>query len=296
MGWVASLLAAFTWSFSVMIYRKWGNARSASWLNLFKGSVALILFGVTTLVSGGLGVVSQHAVIILALSGVLGVFIGDSAFFMALLRIGGTLTSAIQCLAPSLTAIFAWVFLGEVLRPLQILGLLITSTCLALLVMNEAKASRHRNDSDPRQNKYFRSGVLFALVAAMSQAAGAVVARPVLDGMSPMISASLRLWAPVALLLVWQIHKNRGFLTTIQGLVRGHGIIPLAMGSFAGTFLGLILMMHGMANAPLGVALALNSTYPIWILVGERFTGKSTLGRVGTALVIGSVAGIWLMI
>jgi drug/metabolite transporter (DMT)-like permease len=70
----------------------------------------------------------------------------------------------------------------------------------------------------------------------------------------------------------------------------------MAMASFAGTFLGLTLMMYGMANAPLGVALALSSTYPVWILMGEYIVGKSSIGRLGALLVIGSVGGIWLMI
>jgi len=295
-GWAASLGAAFTWSFSVMMYRKWGVGRSATWLNLFKGTVALVFFGAAAAISGGFGIISMNVLMTLAVSGIVGVFIGDSAFFAALIRVGGTLTSAIQCLAPSLTAVLAWLFLGETLRPAQILGLVITSTCLALLVISEARIARRVDKQVVAKNGYFFVGIVFALVAAVSQAAGAVIARPAIDGLSPFISASLRLWAPVLFLLGWQIYKNRGFFPTVRTLVRGHGIIPMAMASFAGTFLGLTLMMYGMANAPLGVALALSSTYPVWILMGEYIVGKSSIGRWGALLVIGSVGGIWLMI
>jgi drug/metabolite transporter (DMT)-like permease len=82
----------------------------------------------------------------------------------------------------------------------------------------------------------------------------------------------------------------------IRGLVSGPGTPLLAVASFLGTFIGLTLMMYGMAHAPLGVALALNSTYPVWIMLGEKTFGRTTISRRGAIFVLGSAAGIWLMI
>jgi drug/metabolite transporter (DMT)-like permease len=211
--------------------------------------------------------------------------------------VGGTMTSAIQSLAPSLTAIFAWIFLGEILTGAQIGGLTLTSACLVLLVIKQSARQNLQTLHSPagiRSNYFY--GVVFALIAALCQAAGAVIAKPVIHGISPIDSAALRLWAPVLLLFFWQIRRNRGFTPTLRGLVSGRGIIPMGMASFAGAFLGLILMMYGMAHAPLGVALALTSTYPVWIMMAEQISGKSEIGKSGFVLVLGSVAGIWLMI
>lgn len=296
MGWGASLLASFTWSFSVLMFRKYSLGRSASWLNLFKGSVALLFFGVTALVTGMSFKISSSVVWTLAASGVIGVFIGDSAFFAALIRVGGTMTAAIQSLAPSLTALLAWIFLGEILNPAQVFGLCLTSFCLIILIIKQSP----RQDKGAQSKKLVRDsymfGVICAVIAAICQAAGAVIAKPVIAGLSPISSAALRLWVPVLLLFFWQARKNRGFRSTFRGLVAGAGIIPMAMASFAGTFVGLILMMYGMAHAPLGVALALTSTYPVWIMMIEQLGGRSEIGKSGFLLVLGSVAGIWLMI
>ena len=297
LGSIASLLASFTWSFSVLIFRNYSAGRSASWLNLFKGSVGLLFFGLTTIITGLSLEVSSTVVWTLAASGIIGVFIGDSAFFAALIRVGGTMTSAIQSLAPSLTAIFAWIFLGEILNGAQIGGLTLTSACLVLLVIKQSARQNLQTLHSPagiRSNYFY--GVVFALIAALCQAAGAVIAKPVIHGISPIDSAALRLWAPVLLLFFWQMRRNRGFTSTLRGLVSGRGIIPMAMASFAGTFLGLIFMMYGMSHAPLGVALALTSTYPVWIMIAEQISGKSEIGKSGFVLVLGSVAGIWLMV
>ncbi len=297
LGWGASLLASFTWSFSVLMFRRYSIGRSASWLNLFKGSVALGFFGLSALVTGVSLDVPSVVVWTLAASGVIGVFIGDSAFFSALIRVGSTLTSAIQSLAPSLTAILAWIFLGEVLTLAQVLGLSLTAACLIILIVKQSSRHSHRNgEPQPNMHSGYLKGVFFALIAALCQAAGAVVAKPVIGGLSPLSSAALRLWAPVLLLFIWQLRKNRGLNSTLRGLVSGSGILPMALASFAGTFLGLVLMMYGMAHAPLGVALALTSTYPVWIMMIEQLSGKSEIGKSGFLLVLGSVAGIWLMI
>lgn len=297
LGWIASLLASFTWSFSVLTYRKYGLGQSATWLNLFKGFVALVCFGITALIMGAGPDVPAKVFWTLAMSGVIGVFIGDSAFFAALVRIGGTMTSAMQSLAPSLTAFFAWFFLGETLSVPQVFGLILTSVCLAVLVFKQSPRKRSvSNESVASVKDGYFLGVIYALIAAICQAAGAVVAKPVIGGISAVTSSSLRLWAPVLLLFGWQIYKSRGIRHTIRSLVVGRHILPLAIGSFAGTFVGLILMMYGMAHAPLGVVLALTSTYPVWIMLVEQFSGRSEIGKSGLFLVFGSVAGIWLMV
>ena len=112
----------------------------------------------------------------------------------------------------------------------------------------------------------------------------------------PFVAASLLVWFPVSILFVWEMVNQGGILKAVRGITSGGGIAMLAVAGFTGTFLGLTMMMYGMAHAPLGVALALNSTYPVWILLWEWVSGKSSLGVRGSLLVLGSVSGIWLMI
>jgi drug/metabolite transporter (DMT)-like permease len=292
-GWIASLGAAFAWSISVSIYRKWGFGRSVIWLNLFKGVLALACFSLALFFGKNESTPDFHAHVVLAISGVVGVLLGDSAFFAALPRVGATMTSAIQCLAPPLTGIFAWIFLQEQLSAGRVAGLVLTSFCLACLVYFESQGQKFTVRSDA---KVFMTGIWLAIAAACCQAAGAVIARPALDGLSPFATGAARLWLPVLVLMIIQIRRAAGIKAAILGLSTGSDIRFLALASVLGTFLGLTLMMHGMAHAPLGVALALNSTYPVWIMLGERVFGRATISRRGAFFVIGSVAGIWLMI
>jgi drug/metabolite transporter (DMT)-like permease len=294
-GFASSLGAAIVWSLSTSIYRKYGVGKSPIWLNLFKCIVALICFGLILLFApdgGSRADFRSHMV--LAASGVIGVLLGDSAFFAALPFVGATMTSAIQCLAPPLTGVLAWIFLGETLGVSRVAGLLVTSSCLAGLIWFESREGSKRNPDFNRAG--FRRGLKFAVLAAVCQATGAVIARPVLDGVSPFVSSAGRLWLPVIILIMIESRRAGGLLLTIRGLAPGREAIFLSIGAFLGTFVGLTLMMYGMANAPLGVALALTSTYPVWIMIGEWLFGVGTISRRGGLLVIGSVAGIWLMV
>ena len=322
-GMAASLGAAMLWSFSVSIYRIYGTGRSASWLNLFKGLIALICIGIVALVTDIRGVVTPEVFWTLTISGMVGGLVGDTAFFAALFRIGATLTSTIQSLVPTLTAVLAYFVLGQTLRGMQIAGLIVTSGCLGALLFFEAKSAR-KNDKNQRQDissaeshfselsplpevkiavernqthgRIYATGVFFALLAALCQAVGAVVAKPALGTLSPFLVSAIRLWLPAVILIGWQARKVGSLAGALKGMVSGPSLIIIACGSFAGTFLGLTLMMYGMAHAPLGVAFALNSTYPVWILVGERIFGGKAMGLRASLLVVGSVSGIWLMI
>jgi drug/metabolite transporter (DMT)-like permease len=294
-GLASSLGAAVVWSLSTSIYRKYGVGKSPIWLNLFKCIVALICFSVILVNdSGGGGQADLRVHMVLAASGVVGVLLGDSAFFAALPYIGATMTSAIQCLAPPLTGVLAWMFLGESLGLTRVAGLMVTSTCLAGLIWFE---SRDGTRANPDFNGVgFRQGLKFSILAAVCQATGAVIARPVLDGVSPFVSSAGRLWLPVIILMMIESRRAGGYWQAVRGLASGREAIFLSIGAFLGTFLGLTLMMYGMANAPLGVSLALTSTYPVWIMIGERIFGTGTISRRGSLLVVGSVAGIWLMV
>jgi drug/metabolite transporter (DMT)-like permease len=297
-GIAASLGAAFVWSISVAIYRVWGVGRSVIWLNLFKGLVGLFFFTCALLIQRSQPMPSFHAHVVLVVSGIIGVLIGDTVFFAALQRIGATMTSSIQCLAPPLTGILAWMILGEGLQFAQIAGLTLTSACLAGLIYCESarQSSTRQGSTRPPDNRHFAFGIGCAIAAACCQALGAVVAKPVLTGLSPIVTGAARLWCPVLILICFEIRRSSSIRAMVKGLSKEPGTGLLALAAFLGTFVGLALMMHGMAHAPLGVALALNSTYPIWIMLGERAFGRVTISGRGVLFVFGSVAGVWLMI
>jgi drug/metabolite transporter (DMT)-like permease len=291
-GELASLCAALTWSCSVMLFRRYGREASATWLTFYKGAVAMLLFGVAIWGFGEWHFTSWIAISILAVSGLIGIVIGDSAFFKALPKIGGPLTSAIQCAAPPLTAIGAWIFLDETLSTHKIIGLIITSAGVAAMVWFE-----RRSTAISAEPKALKVGVICAAIAAVCQAIGVLLSRQPLEGLPVAQGSALRMWVPVLVLGMYEWWRVGG---TFQGFVRVTAKTPfiwqLTLASFLGSFLGLMLMVYGMTHAPVGIALGINSTYPLWIVIFDVAIFGHKMRKSSIASLIFAILGIFMMV
>lgn len=100
-GEIAALAAAFIWAVATMIYARTGNRAPALFLNLVKGTIAVAMLSLTVLILGETCpdlTVSQW--LWLTGSGVVGISIGDSAYFSAIRRVGPSQTLLVESLAP----------------------------------------------------------------------------------------------------------------------------------------------------------------------------------------------------
>ena len=84
-GLAAALSAALVWAVASILFRHAGATAPPLTLNLYKGAIASVLLVMTLGARAELGdFVSPWALLILALSGAVGIGVGDTAFFAAL--------------------------------------------------------------------------------------------------------------------------------------------------------------------------------------------------------------------
>ena len=107
----------------------------------------------------------------LALSGVIGLALGDSLLFRAFVAIGPAKTMLIFALAPAMAALFSWIFIGEVLKWLEMVGMATTLVGIVWVV-----AAPEQHTSEGARNSY-ALGVLFAVGGTIGQAIGLVTAK-----------------------------------------------------------------------------------------------------------------------
>jgi drug/metabolite transporter (DMT)-like permease len=69
----------------------------------------------------------------------------------------------------------------------------------------------------------------------------------------------------------------------------------ITIGAFFGTFIGLLLMSVSVKYAPAGIAAAIGSTYPVWVLVVERIFLKKASGPLRIICTVVAVLGVCLM-
>lgn len=278
LGELAALTTACLWAISSVIYGRIGQRIPPLELNILKGAIAIALLVCTLLLQNSIfTTVTPTTFGLLLLSGVLGIGVGDTAFFFALNYLGARRALLMETLSPPLAAILALVFLQEQLRFSAWCGILLTILGVAWVI-----TERVHNFSE--SSTHIRRGVGFGILAAIALASGAVISRIVLttSDISPLWAALLRLCGGVLVLLPWgwqrQHHRRFEFKS-----LNAKTVVAICIAAFAGTYLGIWLQQIAVKFAVVGIALTLSNTSPLFVIpiavcLGERISFRAILG------------------
>ncbi len=286
-GELAALTAAFLWALATVMFGRLGKALSPLVLNLAKGAIALILLALTlALVGQSRAGLDRQAVGLLALSGGVGIGLGDTAYFAAINRLSPRRALLLETLAPPLAALLALVFLQEALGPRAWLGMALTLAGVLWVIAERVPGAVGSAKPDPR-------GIIYGVLAALGQATGAVMSRAVLADteVAPMWSSLLRLGGGVVIILA--ILRSQG---PVAGPLRPLRSPPLLAGvtlaAVLGTYLAIYLQQTALKYAATGVAQALTSTSPLFVLplaaaLGDRVSPRAIAGAVVALVGVG---------
>lgn len=287
-GQLAALLAASFWAVATVLYHRAGSHFSPLQMNLVKGVIATPLLFIVSLLLGNSLVISS-GFWVLALSGVIGITVGDSCHFAALRRLGPWHAMLLEYLAPPLAAFMAWVFLADNLSTIEITGAVITLSGVLWVVTEKAP------DKQPALSL---SGIFFGCGAALCQATGLVMAFSVLQAeqMNAIDAAFVRLAAGSILLAAIVGLSKQGAYKAIIKQFRTINPLPLLGAIVFGTFLAIWLQQVSIANINPGLTQTLLSTAPLFLipislLKKQRITVRSATGALVS---LGGIAILFL--
>ncbi len=281
-GSLMALGSALLWALAVLAFEQAGRRFTPWQLNLFKGASSLLLLSLTALVTRTWPwhELTPLSAVGLALSGLLGITLGDTAYFAALQRLGTRRTLLLGILSPPISAVLGWLFLGEVLPPLAWAGIVLTLGGVAWVI-----GQRQPEDGVTQ----VRAGVLYGLLAMVAQAIGALITRGLLSGsaISPLTSALMRLSvSTVALALGWRLmaagHQG-GASPTLTW--RDEAVRMAFLGTFLGTYIAMLTYMSALKYAAVGIVQTLLTTSQLWglglaALRRERIPASAVAGAL----------------
>lgn len=293
-GEFAALLTALLWSVSAVFIGFAGSRVGSVVINRLRLLLALIfLLAIHWLLLGTLlpWQAEGERWGWLILSGIIGFALGDTLLFQAYSWLGPRLAMLLKSLAPVFSALLAWLFLGETLHGLQILGILLTVGGIAGVV-----TARNPTDRPPEADRHYLLGLLCGVGTALTQALGLILAKKGLGGDFSALSGNVirMLGGAVSLWLVTLLQGQAG-LTLRQLRHEKKAAGHIAIGTLLGSVLGVWFSLLAIQTTDVGIASTLMGLVPLFMLPIGYFLFHERFGWAVVAGTLITVAGVALL-
>lgn len=294
LGELAAFCTAVTWGISNQLHSAVARMAGSTTIALLRLPFMMVMIGLMCLFFNADTSISLEGFLLLALSGIMGLAVGDLMLYRAILIIGPTMAVLMLSLSAGVTAIMGWVFMGETLPMQAVLGIAIALSGVGIVITEHGGSVLLPGQEIPR-GKTLVMGVTLAGLAAVSLACGYVAQRMAMQtGVQPLWATFVRTSSGGVVL--WTLGFALGWaVPAVRNLVRIRPIRWLLLIASINAATGMWLASVAFAVAPAGVVATLIGLQPIIVaLVGAVWYRRKPSLRVlfgavvaftGTALV-----------
>lgn len=295
-GQIYALLTAVCWAGSAVCFEAAGRRVGSLATNLWRICIAVVLLAGVNWVWLGRPIPTdapQRAWVLLGLSGAIGFFLGDLALFRAFLLIGARRSTLIMSLAPAMAAVLAYFVLGQRVHEWGIVGMALT---LAGIFWVISERTPGHADVSPHAPAETRRGVTLALIGALGQAVGLILAKmaEVLPGggtIEPIAATFIRAAAGAACFI--GLAPAIGFVPTILRATRdARAMTEIALGAVIGPVMGVTFLLASMHTLSPGIAQTFAATVPVLMLPIAAWQGREKItwrAAFGAGVAVGGV-------
>ncbi len=263
-GIFAALGAAYAGTFASFLFREQTKYFSALQINLIKSSIAFLIFFPALFT---IDIISNHInILILIISGFIGISIGDTFYLNALKRIGTRKTLTVEALSPILANILGSLLINESISIKGWIGTIIVT--LSLVGISIEKTVDNNYDENLKKNY----GFLYAIISVLCTVLGAVLARIVLvnSDLNPLQSSELRLMGSLIILIPY-VRIN---FKNINNNLPRKSKLKLLFASILGTNIELFLQQTVFKFLTVGLGWTLLSCAPAMSLLFAKAEGE----------------------
>jgi drug/metabolite transporter (DMT)-like permease len=289
LGEAAALGTATCWAMGTILFTRAARRIGAFTLNLTRITLALCILSVILLLTRGVDWAPGSGfrnILFLALSGIVGLTLGDWAYFKSFLYIGPRLTTLFMTLAPVFSAIIALPLLGEHLGFIALLGMGLTLSGVVSVVLERSTAGV------PKGHRI--RGTALAILGSLGQAVGLNLSKLGMGNVvDPLPATALRMAAGA--IGIWIIALASRRMGGVPRLIRDPVARWATLGAtLLGPVTGIWLSLVAVRHTKTGIAATLMAITPILILPllvameKERVSGRTIVGTlvsvIGVAL------------
>lgn len=280
-GELAAITTAALWTVTSVLFTLAGRQVPAMAVNLVRTAAGGLLLAATLYLTTGAiwpAGAPPARLLDLALSGFVGLALGDTLLFQSYAWIGPRLASLMMALAPPLSALGAFAFLGERLGVMALVGMALTLGGIVWVIEERTPA--------PGFHPQHRAlGLVFGFGGALCQAGGAILAKRGMQDLDPLPATLVRMVSALAALALAALLSGR-LPHLLPRSARTRFLALILAASVLGPYLGVWLSLVSIKLTETGVALTLMALTPILVIplsarvFGERPTLRAIAGTV----------------
>ena len=289
-GEIAALSTVFLWAIGTLSFEAAARRIGSTTVNFIRLTMAWVMLAIAGAILVIVGAIpsrymllllnaSPHEWLWLGMSGIVGFFLGDLCLFRAFIMIGPRLCTLVFTLTPPITALLGLMILGEELTLLNFMGMALTLGGVAWVV---AERGAHTSVKHWRPSAW---GITLAVLGALGQALGMVLAKNVVEGMDPITATQIRITSALPAFAI-MFALLRWYPRVVQGLKNRRAMAQITLGAFVGPVLGVSLLIVSLQNLPTAVSQTFLALLPIVIIPfvmvihKERVTLRAAIGAV----------------
>jgi len=260
---LAAVTAAMTWAMTGLLAAGPSSAMGAIAFNRLRMAIVLVMLALVVAFTGGWRTLETVYLLPVVLSGFIGIFMGDTALFLTMNRLGPRRTNILFSTNAPMAALLGWLVLGETITGQKIVGIAIVfSGVILAIVFGKRRSQMHTWETVKGP---LPVGIALGLTAALCQAVGSLIARPVMEsGVDPVAASTVRVGVAVLALSALIATGWKAVQPKVRPTLRMTAQTGLS--GLLGMGIGMTLILFALSGGKVGIVATLSATTPAWIL------------------------------
>lgn len=283
-GIIVALLSAVSWAFATVVFDRIGKVVPYVGITFLKGIFSIILMIVLLIFTGGLHDIGIWEFSFLALSGIIGISLGDSLFFKSLQDLGAKVQVIFFLLGQIFTMILSLLLLGELLSLEQYIGAVVLLTGIVIVIWG-------KQDNHPNKVR----GIVCGLFSILCFSVSAIMVKMAIAEVEVITATFYRMLFGTIFTLGFGV-VGKQLPSWIKPLKDKRLLILFILNVFVITYGGFLLSMVAVKLISVSLVSVLGTTEPVFVLLFAYLINKDKIAKQEVIGTIITLIGLFIII
>ncbi len=261
-GELAAVATAISWTLVGLFFSQASKRIGSVSVNFYKLIFGFTMLSITAYFVRGVAFPVDATLknwIWLALSGVVGFFLGDYFMLKAYVEVGVRVSMLMMASSPPMAALLGFIFLSERLPSSALLGMLMTIAGIVLVILSKDK------EQGRMRVRYSIKGLTYAFIGAFGSAAGMVFSKVGLGDYNTMAATQIRIIAGFLCFVIFVTVRKEW--KNLRSAIKDRTALKYTfLGSIFGPFIGVNLSLVALKYTSTGIVSTITSMTPVTII------------------------------